>query len=141
MGEFDATTQRRIDVAKRLFEGWSSGDPDAPEPLMTPDVVLHDIASGTFEGWPAIRTFFAAGLQKWDDLLLVPDEFWINESGLALHYEMSATVKDPSIYGPEYVGKKWSVEVMSFLRFDGDRICFESDFHDRGARARSLGIS
>ena len=39
---------------------------------MTPDAVLHDIASGTFEGWPAIRAFFAAGLAKWDDLALDP---------------------------------------------------------------------
>ena len=53
---------------------------------------------------------------------------------------MSATVKDPSIYGAEHVGKKWSVEVMSFLRFDGDRVCFEADFHDKGSRAKSLGI-
>ncbi len=107
---------------------------------MTPDAVLHDVASGTFEGWPAIRAFFATGLAKWDDLQLVPDEFWANDSGLALHYVMSATVRDPSIYGPEHVGKKWSVEVMSFLRFDGDRVCYEADFHDKGSRARSLGI-
>ena len=68
---------------------------------MTPGAVLHDIASGTFEGWPAIRDFFAAGLAKWDDLQLLPDEFWTNDDGLALHYVMSATVKDPSMYGPE----------------------------------------
>ncbi len=108
---------------------------------MTPDAVLHDIASGTFEGWPAIRKFFAAGLAKWDDLQLVPDEFWTNDDGLAVHYVMRATVKDPSIYGPEHVGRKWSVEVMSHLRFNGDRVCFEADFHDKGSRARSLGIA
>jgi len=49
-------------------------------------------------------------------------------------------VRDPTIYGPEFVGKKWSVGVMSYLRFDGGRVCYEADFHDRGARARSLGI-
>ena len=130
----------RVDIAKQLFAGWSSGDADAPEALMTPNAVLHDVASGTFEGWPAIRAFFAAGLAKWNDLLLVPDEFWVNEGGIAVHYEMSATVRDPTIYGPEHVGRKWSVGVMSYLRFDGDRVCYEADFHDRGARARSLGI-
>jgi ketosteroid isomerase-like protein len=130
----------RVEIAKQLFAGWSSGDPDAPEALMTPDAVLHDVASGTFEGWPAIRAFFATGLARWDDLALVPDEFWANERGIALHYEMSATVRDPTIYGPEYVGRTWSVGVMSFLRFDGDRVCYEADFHDRGSRARSLGI-
>ena len=30
---------------------------------------------------------------------------------------------------------------MSFLRFDGDRVCYEADFHDKGSRARSLGIA
>jgi hypothetical protein len=137
MSDHDA----RIEVARTLFAGWSSGNPDAPEPCMTPDAVLHDVASGTFKGWPAIRAFFASGLARWDDLQLVPDEFWWNDDGLALHYVMSATVKDPATFGPEHVGKKWSVEVMSFLRFEGDRVCFESDFHDKGSRAKSLGIT
>ena len=116
---------KRIEIARQLFAGWSSGDPDAPEPFMTPDAVLNDVASGRFEGWPAIRAFFAKGLAKWDDLVLAPDEFWVNDDGLALHYLMSATVKDAAMFGEEHVGKKWEVEVMSFLRFDGDRICYE----------------
>jgi hypothetical protein len=29
---------------------------------------------------------------------------------------------------------------MSYLRFDGDRVRYEADFHDKGARAKSLGI-
>ena len=136
-----AMSDKRIEIAKKLFAGWSSGDPDAPRDLITQDAVLHDIASGTFEGWPAIRAFFASGLARWDDLQLLPDEFWANDSGLAVHYVMSATVKDPASYGAEHVGKKWSVEVMSYLRFDGDRVCFEADFHDKGSRARSLGIT
>src|SRR5262245_54658828 len=131
----------RIETAKSLFAGWSSGNPDSPEQFMTPDAVLFDVASGRFEGWPAIRAFFAQGLQRWDDLRLVPDEFWTNDDGLALHYVMSATVTNPTTFGPEHVGEQWSVEVMSFLRFDGDRICYEADFHDKGARAKSLGIA
>ena len=47
---------KRIEIARQLFAGWSSGDPDAPEPFMTPDAVLNDVASGRFEGWPAIRS-------------------------------------------------------------------------------------
>jgi ketosteroid isomerase-like protein len=133
--------EKRIEIAKQLFAGWSSGDVDAPEPFMTPDAVLNDVASGRFEGWPAIRAFFGQGLAKWDDLELLPDEFWVNDDGLALHYVMSATVKDPDRFGPEHVGKKWSVEVMSLLHFDGDRVCYEADFHAPGARNRSLGIT
>ena len=131
---------RRQAVAREVFAAWSSGDADAPEQFFTADAVLSDVASGRFEGWPAIRAFFAAGLAKWDDLRLEPDAFWANDDGLALHYVMSATVRDPALYGADVVGRTWSVEVMSYLRFDGDRVCFEADFHDRGARARSLGL-
>jgi len=140
MGDTNATTERRIAIAKDVFAAWSSGDADAPEQFFTPDATLFDVASGQFDGWPAIRAFFAKGLAKWDDLVLAPDEFWANDSGLALHYIMSATIKDASTYGAEHVGKVWKVDVMSFLRFDGDRLCYEADFHDRGSRARSLGI-
>lgn len=136
----DALTQRRIDIATALFAGWSSGDADAPEEFFRPDATLHDVASGTFHGWPAIRTFFAAGLAKWDDLVLAPDRFWSRDDGLALHYEMFATIKDPATYGPEHVGRVWRVEVMSELVFDGDLVVYEADFHDKGSRARSLGI-
>ena len=140
----DRVVQRRIEIARSLFAGWSSGDPDAPEPFFAPEATLHDVASGTFRGWPAIRAFFAAGLEKWDDLVLAPDEFWVNDGGLALHYEMTATVRDPASYGPSAVGSRWRVEVMSVLRFDPERddlIVYEADFHDRGARARSLGLA
>ncbi len=132
---------RRIGIAIDLFAAWSSGDADAPEQYFAPDAVLFDVASGRFEGWPAIRDFFARGLEKWDDLALVPDEFWTNDDGLALHYEMSATVTDPAMYGPGLIGRRWSVEVMSLLRFDGDVVVHESDFHDKGSRARSLGLA
>lgn len=102
--------------------------------------MLFDVASGRFEGWPEIRAFFARGLTRVGNLTLIPDEFWENESGLALHYVMSGDVTDPNTFGEEYLGKRWSVEVMSLLRFDGDRVCYEADFHDKGARAKSLGI-
>jgi hypothetical protein len=128
-------------TARQVFAAWSSGDADAPEPFFTPDAVLTDVASGRFEGWPAIRSFFASGLDRWGDLVLAPDEFWFNNDGVALHYVMSATVTDPATYGPEVVGRRWMVDVMSFLRFDDDRVCFEADHHDRGARGRSLGLT
>jgi ketosteroid isomerase-like protein len=134
------TEQRRIEIARRLFEAWSSGDPDAPEPFLTPDGVLDDVASGRFEGWPAIRAFFARGLGRTANLTLVPDEFWSNDDGLALHYVMSGDVVLAESFGPEHVGRRWSVPCMSYLRFRGDRVCFEADFHDKGSRARSLGI-
>jgi hypothetical protein len=137
---FDDVAQRRIEIATRLFEGWSSGDPDAPEPYWAPDGVLDDVASGRFEGWPAIRAFFAGGLSRTGNLVLAPQEFWANDDGLALRYVMSGDVVEPDRYGPEFVGRRWSVPCMSYLRFEGDRVCSEADFHDKGSRATSLGV-
>jgi hypothetical protein len=139
-GPDDGLTRHRIEIATLLFEAWSSGDPDAPEPYWTPDGVLDDVASGVFEGWPAIRAFFASGLTRTNGLVLAPTEFWANPTGLALTYVMSGDVVRPESFGPEHVGRRWSVGCMSYLRFDGDRVCYEADFHDKGARARSLGI-
>ena len=132
---------QRIVIARQLFAGWSSGDPDAPERFFTPDAVLYDVASGRFEGWPAIRGFFAGALTRCADLRLEPDELWTNDDGVALHYVMSATITNPATYGPELVGRRWSVEVMSSLTFAGDRVVLERDFHDKGSRARSLGLA
>ncbi len=136
-----AEHDKRIEIARRLFAAWSSGDADAPERYLTHDAVLFDVASGRFEGWPEIRAFFARGLSRLKDLRLEPDEFWTSDDGVALHYIMSAEITEPAHFGADYVGRRWSVEVMSFLRFDGDRVCYEADFHDKGSRARSLGIS
>ena len=47
----------------------------------------------------------------------------------------------PATFGPEHVGRTWQVEVVSLLTFDGDRVILERDYHDRGARARSLGLT
>jgi ketosteroid isomerase-like protein len=135
-----AAPDRRVEIAQRLFAGWSSGDPDAPEDCFHPQGVLMDVASGRFEGWPAIRGFFASGLQRTHNLTLIPDQFWANDDGLAVHYVMSGEVVNPASYGPEFVGRRWSVEVMSYLRFEGDLVVYEADFHDKGSRAKSLGI-
>lgn len=133
------SSDTRIAVGEAVFAAWSSGDPDAPTRYFHPDAVLHDTASGTFSGWPEIRAFFGRGLAKWDDLALVPEEWWTSESGVAVRYWMSATVRDATTYGPDAVGRRWQVEVMSHLRFEGDLVVYEADFHDKGARARSLG--
>jgi len=133
-----------VDSRERLirdvFAAWSSGDADAPQPFFTPGAVLTDVASGRFEGWPAIRAFFATGLARWRDLVLAPDEMWFNDGGVALHYEMSATITDPAMYGPDLVGRRWVVDVMSYVRVRDGLVVFEADHHDRGARARSLGL-
>ena len=62
-----------------------------------------------FEGWPAIRAFFANGLTRTANLSLVPDEFWANDDGLAVRYVMSGDVVQPETFGPEYVGRRWAV--------------------------------
>ena len=129
---------RRIGLARDLFAAWSAGDPDAPRPLLHPDALLHDVIGGRHRGWPAIRAYFARGLTHWPDLRLVPTgEFWTRPDGLALTWTMSATVTDDR-FGAAARSRTWRVDGMSFLVFDGDLVIHEKDFHDAGARERSL---
>lgn len=130
----------RIETTRKLFAAWSSGDPDSPQPYLHDDAVLYDIVGGEYSGWPAIRAFFARGLEKWADLVLTPEQFWTNDSGVALTWTMTGVVTDDSL-GPENKGRQWRSEGMSYLVFEGDKVKREIDYHDSGAVPRSLGIS
>jgi hypothetical protein len=138
MSSFDETDLARIEVAKSLFAAWSSGDVDAPRAYLTENAVLWDSVGGQKDGWPAIREYFGHGLQRYPDLALVPTgEFWARPDGLALQWEMSATVVDDSM-GAGNLGRRWSVPGLSFLVFEGLMVVAEFDYHDKGARQRSL---
>lgn len=129
----------RIETARSLFAAWSSGDAEAPHAYMHDDAVLYDIVGGEYAGWPAIRDFFAAGLAKWSDLVLEPEQFWTNDSGVALTWVMSATVPDDR-FGAEHKGRQWRSEGMSHLVFTAGKVAREVDYHDGGAVPRSLGL-
>lgn len=129
-----------IEIAKKLFAAWSSGDPDAPREFLTEDAVLHDIVAGRDKvGWPEIREFFANALVISPDLVLEPDAFWLNDHGVALRFEMSATVQG-DMFGPQARGKRWHSQGMSTLEFRDGRVCREVDYHHGGAVLRSLGL-
>ena len=131
-------TAARIDVAWKLFAGWSSTDLDAVKQYLAVDAVLFDIIGGEYTGWPAIREYFAHGRARYPDLELVPTgDFWSRPDGLALLWHMSGTQTDDSV-GAEFVGQKWRVEGLSYLVFDGLTVVREADYHDKGSRERSL---
>ena len=138
MSTFDDTDLARIEVAKSLFAAWSSGDLDAPRAFLTDTPVLWDSVGGIKEGWEAIREYLGHGLAFYPDLVLEPTgEFWSRPDGLAMQWTMSATVIDDSM-GAGHLGKKWTVPGLSFLVFDGLKVAAEYDYHDKGARQRSL---
>jgi steroid delta-isomerase-like uncharacterized protein len=127
----------RIALVRSLFAAWSSGDADAPADLIHHDAVLDDLEGGAHHGWPAIRDFFAGGLQHWPDLELVPEEFWTNERGVALTWTMSATIPDDR-FGPENRGRTWRSPGMSYIVIEDGKVRFEMDYHSRNSVARSL---
>lgn len=135
-----SNTDPRIRLVTDLFAAWSSGDADAPEAMMHPEAILNDIVGGSHHGWPAIRSFFKKGLDKWPDLLLLPDQFWTSDDGVATNWVMSATITEEmaSVIGKQHVGKKWSSPGMSWLRIVDGRVEHEVDYHDSGALLKSL---
>jgi ketosteroid isomerase-like protein len=128
-----------IEIARKLFAAWSSGNVDAPREFLTEDAVLYDIVAGEAkQGWPAIREFFGSTLAFSEGLVLAPQDFWVNETGVALRWNMSAVAGD--MFGPEAKGKTWHSEGMSTLEFRDGKVCREVDYHHGPAVLRSLGL-
>lgn len=131
-------TEQRIEVAKKLFAAWSSGNVEAPREFFTDEPVLFDIIGGEHVGWNNIRDYFQHGLDRYPDLVLEPTgDFWAREDGIALRWVMSASVTDDR-YGEQVKGKRWEAEGLSFMTFDGLKVVREADYHDHGSRERSL---
>jgi hypothetical protein len=133
-----ALVDARIDVAWKLFAAWSSDDLDAPRRFLADDAVLFDIIGGEYHGWDAIRAYFARGRAHYPDLVLEPTgDFWARPDGLALLWHMSGTQTDDSL-GADLVGRRWTVEGLSYLVFADLTVVREADYHDKGSRERSL---
>jgi hypothetical protein len=130
--------EQRVKVATALFGAWSGPDLDGPRRYFAEDGVLYDVIGGEHRGWPAIRAYFGHGRERYPDLVLEPTgDFWSRPDGLAMLWTMSATQVSDNL-GPELVGKRWTVEGMSYLIFDGLTVVREADYHDGGSRERSL---
>ncbi len=130
---------KEIEIARKLFAAWSSGDIDAPREFLTEDAVLYDIVAGSpKEGWPAIREFYGITLGISQGLVFALREFWVNDNGLAVSWEMSAVAGE--VFGPEAKGKTWRSEGMSTLEFRDGKVCREVDYHHGPNVLRSLGL-
>tara|TARA_B100001964_G_scaffold198360_1_gene224079 strand:+ start:818 stop:1261 length:444 start_codon:yes stop_codon:yes gene_type:complete len=132
---------KRIQLATDLFKAWSSGDADAPEKFFHPEGTLHDVVAGeTFDGWTAIRGFFARGLVPGKELTLIPERFWASDNGIALTWIMSSNVLDDT-FGEHNKGKRTRVLGMTSLDFDdNDLVTAEVDYWTRDSVPRSLGV-
>ncbi|MBQ75260.1 MAG: hypothetical protein CMQ20_09595 [Gammaproteobacteria bacterium] len=131
----------RIQLAEDLFKAWSSGDVDAPEKFFHPKGTLHDVVAGeTFDGWPAIRGFFANGLAPGMELALIPERYWVSDDGIALTWIMSSKILDDT-FGEQNKGKRTRVMGMTSLDFDDNNLVVqEVDYWTRDSVPRSLGI-
>ena len=58
-----------------------------------------------------------------------------------MRWQWPATMTSPPVTS-RCARARWSVGCMSYLRFDAanERVAYEADFHDKGSRAKSLGI-
>ena len=87
------------------------------------------------------RHFVEKALSRCIDLALTPTgDFWARPDGLAMLWVMTGTQSDDSL-GAAARGRTWSAEGLSYLVFDGLRVVREADYHDKGSRARSLGVT
>jgi steroid delta-isomerase-like uncharacterized protein len=118
------TFDDKVQLAAKLWAAWSSGNPDAPGPLVTDDFDLNDTAFGHHKGWANARDFFSATVGNFPDLVMRPVAYFENPANgdLALTWVMTGT------YAP--TGKSWSVDGMSTLAFRDGKVSAEVDYYD-----------
>ena len=127
----------RATLVHRLFEAWSSGDPDALEPLFHPDAIFSDSVNGSYAGWPAIRAFYAASLTTWRRLDCSATRVWVDGDTAALTWTMSGEIADDR-FGPGTAGATCRIDGMAYVVFDGDLIVHDEEYFDRDAARASL---
>ena len=108
---------------------------------MAPDAVLYDIVGGEHQGWPAIREFFAKGIERVARPRAHPRRV------LGERQRRRPALGDDGhgarrvAWAPRRKGKQWRSEGMTWLVFDGDTVVREVDYHDSGAVPKSLGLT
>jgi len=132
----DAVTDR-AELVHRLFAAWSSGDPDALEPLFHPDATFMDSVNGRFDGWPAIRDFYARSLTVWRRLECTATRVWVDGDTAACTWTMTGEIDDDR-FGPGTAGVTCRIDGMAHVVFDGDRVLYDEEYFDRDAARASV---
>jgi ketosteroid isomerase-like protein len=127
----DAPTNRKQLVA-RLFDAWSSRDPDRLEPLFHPRAKFSDTVNGQFAGWPAIRAFYQRSLESWARIDTRATRIWVDGDTAACTWIMEGEICTDR-FGPELVGTTCRIDGMAWIQFDGDLIVHDEEYFDRGS--------
>ena len=121
------TDAERIELARGLFEeGWSGGKPESPLRFLTHDAVMRDILGHpeAMRGHDAIVAFFRPVATA---LKVMPEEYFVNERGVALSWMAYIEILDDS-QGPENKGRFLCGEGMSRLEFRDGKVSLEIDY-------------
>ncbi len=130
-------SQPRDQLVIRLFEAWSSGNPDRLEPLFHPDASFFDSVNGHFQGWPAIRALYERSALAWRRIETVPVRIWTDGDTAACVWTMHGEIRGDR-YGAELVGSTCRIDGMAWLRFSGDLVIHDDEYFDRAAPSASL---
>ena len=125
----------------RLFEAWSSGDPDRVAHFFHPDAVLRDSVNGEFRGWPAIRELYETSLDRWGELTTEATRFWHGDDGnVAFTWTIRGRILDDRL-GPQHRNAVCSFEGMTYVVVEDGQVREEIEYFDRAAPAVSLGLT
>ena len=121
----------------RLFEAWSSSDPESVAALFHEDATFFDSVNGQFEGRAAIKEFYAGSLDAWDDLTTVPVRIWVDGDTAACVWTMTGRMK-AGRFGDVLAGRQARIDGMAWIRFRDGLVAYDEEYFDRQAAAASL---
>ena len=128
-------------AARRFFEEVvSEGRLDVIADLVAEDFVEHETLPGAPEGRDAVAWFVTAFRSAVPDLRVEVDDLIVEDDKLVARSTWSGT-QEGELFGIPATGKRFAMNVIDIVRFDGDRVVEHWGVSDVAGMMQQVGLA
>jgi len=128
-------------AARRFFqEVVSEGRLDVIPDLIAEDFVEHETLPGAPEGRDAVAWFVASFRGAVPDLRVEVDDLIVEDDKLVARSTWSGT-QEGELFGIPATGKRFAMNVIDIVRFDGDRVVEHWGVSDVAGMMQQVGLA
>jgi steroid delta-isomerase-like uncharacterized protein len=132
--------QRPMQIQEQWAQAAMSGDLDAFEDIIAPDIVDHDPAAGQPPGAAGYKFFFSQLRAAFPDLTITPEHAIVTDDEVAMAYTIAGTQRGP-FQGIPPTGKSVRARGMQIARFHNGKAVERWGSSDELGILKQLGAS
>ena len=132
--------QAAIDMLRRYYAAWGTGEPDRVAEFFCDDAVFEDLAfEAKFEGLDGVRTFAAITYGGVPDFKVEPDTIIVDGDRAATSWVMQGTHSGDLPNLPAS-GRSFQVRASSIIQLRDDKILQMLDFWNPATFQKQVGL-